>query len=106
MQYHKEIIRNLLFFFFLLLVVDNKAHSIYFGPQVIKRDFSENLPSPLKSSEKGILYGFKGGIDLIIGKIVYIDANIEYEQGKTHYTGTKQNLFTKQIQGFKSLTDN
>ena len=90
----------------LSLITYSKLYSAYFGPQVIYKNYKEDLPIPQKSTEQGILYGFTGGISSNIAKIIYTDICVEYAQGNTKYIGTKQDLLTKETRLITSTTEN
>lgn len=94
-----------LFLIFLSLLY-NRTYGAYIGPVILYRDYKEMLPSPLKSQERGILYGFRGGLSSNIAKFLYTDLSLELVQGQTNYLGTRQSLINYKISEMQGLTNN
>lgn len=95
----------LLFFIWTLCAERLPSHA-YFGGEIYYRDFHEELPTPLQSDEKGVMYGWRLGYDFVKRDQIYFGSLLERSFGDSRYDGTTQNIRTGAILPHSSSTDN
>ncbi len=77
---------------------------LYLGPDIFYREFREEIENGGKSEERGWLFGFQGGYELVKKRIPYFGADLRYAEGRTDYDGTIQKW--EDFIPFHSFTDN
>jgi len=75
------------------------------GPIGMYRNFQEDLPSPLKSKERGFLYGVDAKYEVHLQDL-WILATGRYLEGRTDYDGSLIDLDTSEVTPFASQTLN
>lgn len=83
----------------------SKNH-INLGLDTFYRDYSEDLVSPKKSDESGMLYGVVLGYEHKAPDSIMFNIEFDLAGGKTHYDGSLQNYYGDYIGPWESVTVN